>query len=288
MLKFSIIIPTWNNLPYLQLCISSIRKNSYFSNQVIVYVNEGKDNTADWLKQQADIDFIYSPKNDGICVAVNACRALVRTEYIVYMNDDMYVCPNWDLELFREIEKIGHDRFMLSSTLIEPHPTSNINAVTVVKNFGDTLETFNETALLKNYHTLVKEDWSGASWPPSVVTTRLWDIVGGYSIEFSPGMYSDPDFSMKLWKYGIRFFKGIGSSKVYHFGSRSTRRMKKNRGSNMFLLKWGITAKTFYTHQLQMGKPYQDLAAHENLSMATRLRNKLKRLYTVINHQINF
>lgn len=45
----------------------------------------------------------------GICYAVNIAASLVRTDYVVYMNDDMYVCPDWDLELSKEIEKINHN-----------------------------------------------------------------------------------------------------------------------------------------------------------------------------------
>jgi glycosyltransferase involved in cell wall biosynthesis len=36
---FSIIIPTFNNLDYLKMCISSIKKNSKFKHQIIVHVN---------------------------------------------------------------------------------------------------------------------------------------------------------------------------------------------------------------------------------------------------------
>jgi hypothetical protein len=45
---FTILIPSWNNLPYLRLCIGSIRRNSRFPHQVIVHVNEGSDGTLDW------------------------------------------------------------------------------------------------------------------------------------------------------------------------------------------------------------------------------------------------
>lgn len=44
---FSILIPTWNNLDLLQLCIESIKKNSAFSHQIIVHINEGIDGTLD-------------------------------------------------------------------------------------------------------------------------------------------------------------------------------------------------------------------------------------------------
>lgn len=278
--QFSIIIPTWNNLAYLQVCLASIRKNSHFKNQIIVYVNEGADGTVDWLKEQKEVDFLYAPKNEGICIAVNSCRALVRAPYMVYMNDDMYVCRNWDRELHRVIEDIGHDKFMLSATLIEPKPVNNPSYVSIVQDFGDSVQTFREQDLLQAADKLVKEDWSGASWPPSVVSTRIWDIVGGYSIEFSPGMYSDPDFSMKLWKYGVRIFRGVGSSKVYHFQSKSTGKVKKNKGNDMFLLKWRISARIFYSYYLKMGRTFSGpLAEVHKLPVAERLRNKVKKIY---------
>ena len=31
----------------------------------------------------------------------------------------------------------------------------------------------------------------GATIPPNIVHRDIWDLVGGYSIEYSPGMYSD-------------------------------------------------------------------------------------------------
>ena len=42
-------------------------------------------------------------------------------------------------------------------------------------------------------------DWMGATIPPNIVHRDIWDLVGGYSIEYSPGMYSDPDFTAKLY-----------------------------------------------------------------------------------------
>ena len=282
MTHFSIIIPTWNNLSYLKLCIDSIRKNSQFTHQIIVFVNDGSDGTNDWLKTQTDIDFTGASENVGICVAVNSCRAFVKSEYIVYMNDDMYVCPDWDKELSNAIAEVGHDRFMLSATLIEPRPVKNPNYVSMVRDFGDSVASFREQELLREFRDLSRPDWCGSSWPPSVVSTRMWDIVGGYSIEFSPGMYSDPDFSMKLWKSGVRVFRGVSASRVYHFQSKSTGKVKKNDGSKTFLIKWGISANVFYSHYLNMGKPYRQLTDSVSVPFSSRLGNRLKRLLKIV------
>jgi len=272
--KFTLLIPTWNNLDYLQLCINSIRKNSFYEIQIIVVVNEGTDGTLEWVAGQNEIDYIFSEKNIGICFALNSSRSLVKSEYIVYVNDDMYLLPNWDLELYKDISKIGTKSFMLSSTMIEPYDTGNKSIV--IKNYGTNTENFNESLLLKEYATLARDDWSGSSWPPNVVHVDIWDLVGGLSIEFSPGFGSDPDFARKLYEAEVRYFKGIGSSLVYHFGSKSTKRLRKNNGRNMFLHKWGLTQSTFNKKGLKRGEHFNGDIKLPELSLFDRLITKIK------------
>ena len=252
--KFSIVIPSWNNLPYLKTCIESIQKNSTFPHQIIVHVNDGNDGTIEYLENQK-IDYTHSLQNIGICYALNAARCLVKTDYLLYMNDDMYVCPNWDKALDDEIKKIPHQLFFLSSTLIEPYESGNA-CVIAPFDFGRNLEDFKEKELLETYHLFPKVDWQGATWPPNILHIDTWDLIGGYSVEFSPGMYSDPDFSMKLWHAGVRLFKGVAASRVYHFGSKSTLRIKKNNGRKTFIKKWLMSPSTFNNFYLLRGKIY--------------------------------
>lgn len=274
--EFSILIPTWNNLAYLKLCINSIRNNSHFEHQIIVIINEGSDGTLEWVKEQKKLDYVYSEINIGVCYGLNSSRSLIGTNYVLYVNDDMYVLPDWDLELYNEINLIGHNEFMLSSTMIEPRDTKN-NCV-VVSDYGDSIKTFKEEQLLNEFNSIDKENWSGSTWPPNLVHIDMWDLVGGMSIEFSPGMYSDPDLSSKLWKAGVRIFKGIGKSKVYHFGSKSTRRIKSGAGSDLFLFKWGITANTFTNHFLKRGEVYQGNLTNSRIQRNSALKNFAKRL----------
>lgn len=275
---FSILIPSWNNLAYLQLCIESIRKNSTYKHQIIVHVNEGKDGTLKWIQEQADVDYTYSEKNIGVCYALNACRPLVNTSYILYLNDDMYVCPNWDGELYKAIQEVGHPYFFISGTAIEPVPQSSCS---IGKNYGTDISSFNENRLLEEYAMLPMRDWSGATWPPNVVHKDIWDLVGGYSIEFSPGMYSDPDFSIKLWIAGVRIFKGVAASRVYHFGSVSTKRVQKNKGYYMFIKKWGFTQSLFSRYFLRRGELYAGPLAEPAIPATLRLKNWFKQLQSL-------
>lgn len=271
--KFTILLPSWNNLGYLKMCIESIRKNSTFTHQVVVHVNDGSDGTRDWLEDQK-IDYTHSPENVGICFAVNAARTLAYTDYIVYMNDDMYVLPGWDSELVNEIDKAKDTLFFFSSTMIEPYDSGN-PCVIAPHDYGRDLDSFKEEELLNSFGSFEKKDWMGATWPPNVVHISTWDLVGGYSTEFSPGMYSDPDFSMKLWQLGVRLFKGVAASRVYHFGSKSTLRIKKNNGYRQFIKKWGITPGLFNKTYIRRGEIYTGEATEPTEDFTTKVQ-KLK------------
>lgn len=271
--KGSIIIPTWNNLAFLQLCIQSIRNHSAFKHQIIVHINEGVDGTREWLDSQEDISYTASNRNIGVCYGLNLARSFVRTSYLIYLNDDMVVCPGWDQALFDEINTIGHHQFFLSSTAIEPVPQSSCS---IQGNYGLTAERFEEEKLLREFNTYDFADWSGATWPPNIVHIDTWDLVGGYSVEFSPGMYSDPDFSMKLWLAGIRYFKGLSASRAYHFGSISTKKVRKNKGYYQFIAKWGMTSSSFTKHYLKRGQAFRGALPDTTPGILMRLKNKLK------------
>jgi glycosyltransferase involved in cell wall biosynthesis len=182
---FSIVIPTWNNLEMLQLCLGSILKNSTHKHQIILHINEGSDGTKAWVESQK-FDHTYSENNIGVCYALNAAAGLVKTDYILYLNDDMYVCPEWDKFLWEEIQLMPDTRFFLSATAIEPIDARKKIAIAPYS-FGTSPATFREQELLDNYATLPMNDWNGASWPPCVVHRDTWNAVGVVTVwSFSP------------------------------------------------------------------------------------------------------
>jgi glycosyltransferase involved in cell wall biosynthesis len=248
---FSIIIPSWNNLPYLQLVVESLRRHSVYDHQIIVHVNDGADGSLDWVRREG-IEHTVSPSNIGICYAVNLAAARATHDYIVYMNDDMYCCPGWDEALARRIAQMPDDLFMLSGTMIEPVDTGN--PCVVVHDFGRDANLLRRAELVAATPSLIRADWRGATWPPTLVHRNWWFKVGGYSSELSPGMSSDNDFSMKLWGAGCRRFVGVGDSLVYHFQQKSTGKVVKNDGRRQFLHKWGITQATFDRYYLRRGQ----------------------------------
>lgn len=277
---FSILIPSWNNLPFLRLCVESLRRYSEVDSQIIVHVNDGSDGTLQWVREQG-LDYTYSPENIGVCMAMNMMRTKVKGEYMVFLNDDMYVLPRWDTALLKEIKALPDNRFFLSSTTIQPHTPGCV----IVADYGDTPETFRLDDLLRDYRSLPMPDWMGATLPPNVVHRDIWDLAGGYSVEYSPGMYSDPDFTAKLWLCGIRFMKGVSASRVYHFETKSTGRIKKNDGRRQFLMKWGITSSTFRRAMTYKRKPYSGELVNtydSSILSGGKIRSRLEALRSVL------
>lgn len=277
---FSILIPTWNNLSFLKLCVESIRENSSLEHQIIVHINDGSDGTLEWVKAEG-IDYTYTPQNVGVCLAMNMMRTKVATDYMYFVNDDMYVLPGWDTALMDEIKRLGHNRFFLSSTMIQPHDKNDIG---LCVDYGDTIEGFQKEELLKHYMDIPYPDWQGATRPPNMVHRDIWDMVGGYSIELSPGMYSDPDFTAKLLLIGITHLKGIGHSRVYHFETKTTQRVKKNDGRLQFLLKWGITNSSMRKYITRQGEDWAQKETPLDLQFLRkkRIMSRLKAAYYLL------
>ena len=264
---FSIIIPTLNNLKYLRFCINSIKKNSKFKHEIIPHVNIGNDGTIDYLKEEK-LDYSFTEYNAGICEGMNKASKKAKYDYILYAHDDFYFCPEWDQILKKELDLIGHNNFYLSGTMM--------NNGQIDFNCGNTTDDFDEKKFLDNYKNFNFYNFQGSTWAPHLIHKDLWDRVGGFSEEFFPGTGSDPDLNMKLWKLGVRIFKGINDFKVYHFGSIVLRKKinkikRKNKygsiGSKIFLLKWGISIKFFKKFYLKsmnkyggpLKKPVKDL-----------------------------
>ncbi len=243
---FSIIIPTFNNLNYLRICIDSIKKNSIFEHEIILHVNDGSDGTLNYVKNNRYI-YTHSKNNVGLCTAVNLAAKKSTTNYIIYAHDDMYFCPGWDVVFKNEIDNIKGNLYLISGTMIEP------NSGHLQLNCGDDFSNFNEKKLLSEYNSIDYYDFQGTTWCPQLMHKDTWNKVGGLSEEFNPGVGSDPDLNMKLWISGVRIFKGLSNCRVYHFGSISLRKkvgLKRNHGSNIFLKKWGISINFFLKYYL--------------------------------------
>ena len=243
---FSIIIPTFNNLDYLKVCIDSIKKNSKYNHEIILHINCGSDGSLEYVKNNK-YTYTYTKENVGLCTSVNLAAKKSSTKFIVYAHDDMYFCPGWDLAFEKEVKNFKNNLYLISGTMIEA------NSGHLQLNCGVEFSNFNEKKLLTEFNNIDYYDFQGTTWCPQLIHKETWEKVGGLSEEFNPGIGSDPDLNMKLWMFGVRVFKGLSDCRVYHFGSitlRKKKNFKRNRGSDIFLKKWGISIDFFLKYYL--------------------------------------
>ena len=167
-MRFSVIIPTFNNLEYLKLCLLSLKKNSEVDHEIIVHNNGNEEPTNSYLKDN-NIKFTFTAKNIGITGGVNTGAQKATTDYIVYAHDDFYFLPGWDTEWSNEIKNITGNKFYLSGTMVQ---NGQVNFYC-----GDTIENFNEKKLLENNHKIKYQDFQGSTWAPHIIHKDLWNKV---------------------------------------------------------------------------------------------------------------
>lgn len=265
---FSIIIPSVDNFDFLKLTINSIKKNSKFNHEIIAsIVHEFSLPEHEKFFDNNNIKFFLNKENKGFCTSINNALKLVSSKYVILSDDDMFFLPDWDTILASEIKKIPHNKFFLSSTMIQNLKEKKRIYTKFAKrypnhiyfNAGDTIVDFDEKKLIDAYKKLSFDDWNGTHHTPCVISKELIEKVGGMSEEFNPAAGSDPDFCMKLWNENVRIFKGVSASRVYHFGSKTTRRgnIKMNDGHKTFLKKWGFSIDFFVEYYLKRGTPFK-------------------------------
>ncbi len=182
---FSILIATWNNLDYLKLCIDSIRKHSQAEHEILVHVNEGNDDTLDWLRDQ-NIRHTHSSANIGVCLSYNHLAARASGDWLICLNDDMVCCRGWDTGYVAAIRAANTTLAMFSSTLIEPRETRN--DLVIFADCGRRPGEFSKSKMLDCCHAEQRADKFGRTSQPFVIHRDWWHMVGGYSIEFGPGI----------------------------------------------------------------------------------------------------
>jgi len=93
----SIIIPTFNRLNWIPVCLDSIKAQTYPHVETLVIDDGSTDGTVEWLKSQPEYSFAQvhvQPKNGGASIARNDGIRLARGELIVFIDSDDALLPN--------------------------------------------------------------------------------------------------------------------------------------------------------------------------------------------------
>lgn len=244
----TLLIPTYRNPSYLDLCLKSAIENQENKNQILVVVDGYYSESEEILKKYSGrIDVLKFDENRGMQTALNYGVMNAYNDKICIINDDNVLSRNWDTVIENE--------FKYGSTLIinqiEHTGPSIFNFE--IKNFGKTPQVFDYEGFL-NYEELIRKPeftLDGGIFP-FVISKKDYMGVGGFDTLYESPFICDWDFFLKLDLMGVGTYK-TQNLYFYHFGSTSTKngkegdkfRQTEGPAAELFKYKWGINPGLF-------------------------------------------
>lgn len=255
-MKITFVIPSRNNLEFLQLAYDSIRRLDT-KHEVLVLNDASTDGTAEWIDAQNDEDLIVyhnpGPERIGIVGMFDKGIEMARTDVIMAYHADMVAGPDLDKHILKHLEK-GK---VISATRVEP-PLHPDGPEKMLVNFGIEVEEFEYEKFAnwvnneyKPKHGKTETEGIFAPW---CMYREDFLAIGGHDELFAPQSKEDSDLFNRFVLNGyevIQTWEGL----VYHFTSRGSRFNKHAGGAagknsdewlqttttNMrkFITKWG-------------------------------------------------
>lgn len=240
----TLIIPTYRNPKYLDLCLKSATENRDDPNNHILVIVDGYfEESRAVLEKYDEVLYLDLGDNRGMQFALNAGVMQAQTKYVFVINDDNVMPTHWDrrlmsiLEEFEEYAKTEegkNNKVVLTVDQIEPTGPGMFNFP--VRDFGQTVETFNYEEYLK-YEQETTFDlrkgeylWNDGHIFPFAMEKKYYLACGGFDTFYNSPNVCDWDFFLKLELLGF-VFPRMRRMKLYHFGSVAT---KKNAESAKF------------------------------------------------------
>lgn len=93
---FSVVIPNWNGLHFLETCLDALREQTHPQVEVIIADNASEDGSQAFIRERyPEVVLIELPENRGFTGACNAGMQAARGEFVSLLNNDTQVEPGW-------------------------------------------------------------------------------------------------------------------------------------------------------------------------------------------------
>jgi len=228
MKKITFVIPSRNNLEFLQLAYESIR-NLNTKHEILVLNDASTDGTQEWINNQEDEDLIVhhnpGPDRIGIVGMFDKGIKMARTEIIMAFHSDMVACKDFDVNILKHLEK-GK---IITGTRIEP-PLHPDGPEKILMNFGIEVEEFNMEKWYKESELLKNERITEGIFAPWCMYKEDFLSIGGHDELFAPQSKEDSDLFNRFHLKGYKFIQPWDAL-VYHFTSRGSRFNKHSGGA---------------------------------------------------------
>ena len=226
--KITFVIPSRNNLEFLQLAYQSIR-NLSTKHEVLVLNDASTDGTQEWINNQKDQDLIVhhnpGPERIGIVGMFDKGIEMARTDIIMAFHSDMVACKDFDVNILKHLEK-GK---IITGTRVEP-PLHPDGPEKIMMNFGIEVDEFNMEEWYEKSELLKNERITEGIFAPWCMYKEDFLSIGGHDELFAPQSKEDSDLFNRFHLKGYKFIQPWDAL-VYHFTSRGSRFNKHAGGS---------------------------------------------------------
>jgi GT2 family glycosyltransferase len=219
--QITICIVNYNGLPYLKNCLDSIKRSNYHSGKIetIIADNASSDNSISFLRTNYPwVNVLALDRNYGFARANNICAENAAGEYIVFLNNDTEVTPDWLGELLDTMEKDKNVGIAGSKILLLDTPDKINSAGANITFFGGGYDIGFRDDDSEKYN--IAGDRGCVCAATMIVRRDEFLSFGGFDEDYF--MYvEDVDLCWRYWLYGKRV-KYVPGSVVYHkFGGTS-------------------------------------------------------------------
>lgn len=110
--KISILIPIYNVEKYLDRCLNSIKIQSFNDFEVIMINDGSTDKSGEIARSYADADkrfILVNQENIGMSKSRNRAYTMCHGEYVVFIDSDDYIAPDFLLNMYSAAQKSGAD-----------------------------------------------------------------------------------------------------------------------------------------------------------------------------------
>lgn len=230
-MKITFVIPSRNNLEFLQLAYESIR-NLDTVHQILVLDDASTDDTWSWLKGTMSIDpeltcFRNDPDNGriGIVGMFDKGIEMATTDIIMAFHADMVACKDLDKNILKHLKP----RTVVSATRVEP-PLHPEGPEKIIRNLGIEVEEFNFDSWYEISEGLKEDRQTEGIFAPWCMYKEDFLTIGGHDELFAPQSKEDSDLFNRFQLNGYKFIQPWDAL-VYHFTSRGSRFNKHSGGS---------------------------------------------------------
>jgi GT2 family glycosyltransferase/glycosyltransferase involved in cell wall biosynthesis len=228
----AIIIVSYNNLEYLQLCLESIwAKTEYPNYRVIVVDNGSQPEVVDYLvaaaRRESRLKVVLNGRNLGFSAANNVgVREADGCEYVVLLNNDTVVTRGWLTRMVRYLDNpaVG---------LVGPVTNSIGNEARINVAYQD-LEGLHPFAdAYTRLHTDEAFDIAVLAMYCVGVRKAVLDQIGPLDERFGVGMFEDDDYSLRVRRAGYRVVCAEDIF-IHHWGGASFKQLDQDYYDRIF------------------------------------------------------